>query len=177
MNKTSSASKHIPLLRHKFLINCCVFVSITIVISIYNITQTGFGLVNILSPILAFAFAVYAYNDHKGPLDALRVIYLTLKEATKGNTHVRITETKGLGEVGKVAWELNDFLDIVETNFKELSNTFDRAGKRQFYRKGLLKGLPGEFAQMMGNVNTAIGAMEKPTILQGRISCLVKCIN
>ncbi|WP_083271614.1 methyl-accepting chemotaxis protein [Alteromonas lipolytica] len=158
---TSNVSKNIPFLTQKFLINCVVFIVLTVVLAVYSIITNGIGLVNLSSPLIAIAFAVYAYRDHQRPIDALSAIHLTLKEAIQGNTHVRVTQTRGLGEVGKVAWELNDFLDIVETNFKELSNSFERAGKRQFYRKGLVMGLPGEFAEIMKNVNEAIGAMEK----------------
>lgn len=161
IKKTSNVSKNVPFLSQKFLLNCLVFVLLTLIIAVYSIIESGLGVLNVLSPLLAIGFAVYAYRDHKRPLNALNAIHLTLKDAIQGNTHVRVTQTKGLGEVGKVAWELNDFLDIVETNFKELSNSFARASKRQFYRKGLVKGLPGEFADIMKNVNMAIEAMEK----------------
>ena len=46
-------------------------------------------------------------------------------------------------------------------NFKELSNSFERAGRGEFHRKGIVQGLPGEFATIMRSTNTAILAMEK----------------
>lgn len=159
--QTSQVSKNIPFLTQKFLIICIVFVGITFFIAAGNVWRSGFTLLNILSPVVAMVFAFYAYRDHKKPIQALTAIHETLSAAIEGNTHVRVTRTKGLGEVGKVAWELNDFLDVVETNFKELSNSFERASKREFYRKGLVKGLPGEFADIMKNVNMAISSMEK----------------
>ncbi|WP_105172034.1 methyl-accepting chemotaxis protein [Pseudoalteromonas sp. T1lg24] len=160
-NHTSNVSKNIPFLSQKLFIACVTFVALNLLVAINSIVTSGISLINILSPLLAMVFAFFAYQDQKRPLNALKAIHLTLTEAIAGKTHVRVTRTKGLGEIGQVAWQLNDFLDIVETNFKEFSNSFSRAGKREFHRKGLVQGLPGEFAYIMNNVNVAIEAMEQ----------------
>ncbi len=160
MKKTSQVSKHIPLLKQKFLITCIVFVVLTFVIAIHSILTEGLGLLNTISPLLALSFAMFAYHDNKHSLAALEKIRETLEAACKGDTHIRITNTKGLGEIGYVAWALNDFLDIVESNFKELGNSFQRASQRQFYRKVLVEGMPGEFGKMMDQVNQAFDSME-----------------
>lgn len=154
-------SKHIPFIKQKYAITCIVFITISLVISLWNYMTFGFSLVDVISPVIAVSFALYAWHDHNKPIKALDDVLLTLSEAQKGNTHIRVTNTKGLGEIGKVAWALNDFLDIVETNFKELSNSFQAASSRKFYRKGLSVGLPGEFGKMMQNVNVAISTMEE----------------
>jgi methyl-accepting chemotaxis protein len=139
---------------------CIVFVLLLTVICIINISLYGVSIFNIASPVVGAIFAVYSWLDHQRPMIALKRVKDTLEEAKLGNTHIRITNTRGLGEIGKVAWALNDFLDIVETNFKELSNSFKAASQRNFFRKGLTDGLPGEFGTMMQNVNVAIKGME-----------------
>lgn len=153
-------SSRIPLLSQKFIILCAVFITLTIVLSITAIIDRGVHLIYILNPVIAIGFAIFAYLDHRPALKALETIRATLVEATAGHTRVRVTNTKGLGEVGHIAWALNDFLDIVETNFKELGNSFQNAGQRKFHRKGIVQGMPGEFAVMMTEVNQAIEAME-----------------
>lgn len=159
--RTSKISRNTPFIKHKFILTCSVFILLTIAVQIHNSIVFGFHVISLLYPLLAIGFAVYAYHDHRKPLKVLERIKTTLEKACAGDTHVRITNTKGLGEIGKVAWALNDFLDIVETNFKELSSSFARTGQRQFYRKGLTAGLPGEFGKSMKNVNRAILAMEE----------------
>lgn len=159
--QTSNVSKNIPFLMQKLALVCCVFVSLNLAVAANSIWHNGMTMWSVIPPVLAMAFAVFAYRDQHQPINALNAIYLTLNEAIAGKTHVRVTGTKGLGEVGKVAWELNDFLDIVEVNFKELSNSFERAGRGEFYRRGNVQGLPGEFASIMAKTNTAIAAMEK----------------
>ncbi len=157
--RTSQVSRNVLLLKHKFIVLCIVFVGMTIGLSAYNIYLNGFNNVDAITPVLALLFALYAYQDHQHPIRVLDKIRFAINEATKGNIHVRITNTKGMGEVGHVAWALNDLLDIVETNFKELSNTFQRTADHQFHRNGLHDGLPGEFAETMKNINVAVQSM------------------
>ena len=159
--KTSSVSKKIPLLNRKFLIVCIFFVSLVSTFAAFDIYFYGFNYLAVMFPLFALIFSWYAYRDHQVSIDALKTIKSTLDSACKGDTHIRITQTKGLGEIGHVAWALNDFLDIVETNFKDLSNSFQRASRREFYRKGLTVGLPGEFGKIMVNINQALDAMRE----------------
>jgi methyl-accepting chemotaxis protein len=157
--KTSRVSRRVPLLKHKFFITCAIFVVLNLVVSIWSIAKDGFTGFNVAPVLIAIAFSLLASVDYMKPIRTLELLRDTINSARAGDTHVRMTNTKGLGEVGHVAWALNDFLDIVETNFKELSNSFQSASRRKFYRKGLVNGLPGEFGKMMENVNEALGSM------------------
>jgi methyl-accepting chemotaxis protein len=159
MMKTSYVSKNIPLLDKKFIIVCSVFISVILILIVINTYANGFNYSSVLMLVLSVFFSIYAYRDHKLSIEALHKIKTVLDSACEGDTHIRVTNTKGLGEIGHVAWALNDFLDIVETNFKELSNSFQAASHRAFYRKGLVDGLPGEFGTMMNNVNIALDGM------------------
>jgi len=177
--RTSNVSRNVLLLKHKFIVLCVFFVFATILLSAYNIYQNGLNAIDVVIPIIAFIFAIYAYADHQHPIMVLDKIRYALNEATKGNIHVRITDTKGLGEVGHVAWALNDLLDIVETNFKELSNTFQRTAKHEFHRNGLHDGLPGEFASTMKNINVAVNSMHDAHVFarQNRLRSALHKIN
>ncbi|MDP5254241.1 MULTISPECIES: methyl-accepting chemotaxis protein [unclassified Vibrio] len=159
--KTSLSSRNVPLLKHKFIYWSLFFIGMTTLLAVNDIITQGFGLLNILSPCIVVVFSIIAYIDYRKPLETLLRIKQVLDEACRGKTHIRITHTKGLGEVGHVAWALNQFLDIVETNFKELSNSFHKSSHRQFYRRGLVVGMPGEFGLMMKNVNQAIESMKE----------------
>ena len=114
MNAQKHASKNYPFIQQKYALNCFVFALLSLLISAMNLWQYGFNIPNALAPILTCGFALIAWLDHAKPLKALSTIESTLDKARAGNTYVRITNTKGLGEVGKVAWALNDFLDIIE---------------------------------------------------------------
>lgn len=157
--RTSKVSRKYLFLKQKFILTCTIFVIITIALSLINMFIYGVHVMDIVIPVVTVFFALYVLYDYQRPLNVLDQIRETLAEATKGNIHVRITNTRGLGEVGHVAWALNELLDIVETNFKELSNTFEKAAIHKFHRNGLTEGLPGEFANTMKNINKAVQSM------------------
>lgn len=102
--RTSQVSKKFLFLRQKFILMCMVFVLINIVLSATNIFLYGFHLSNLVIPAASVLFTFYALYDHQKPLAVLERIREVLAEAKNGNIHVRITNTKGLGEVGHVAW-------------------------------------------------------------------------
>ncbi|MCG6217291.1 methyl-accepting chemotaxis protein [Vibrio furnissii] len=176
---SSHISKNILLLRQKFQLLCGVFVALVIGLSIANIALYEFNWLNLVGPAFAIGFTLYAYHDQKQPILVLGRICDALEEAKRGNIHVRITQTKGLGEVGQVAWALNDFLDIVETNFKELSNSFQRTSQKQFHRQGLADGMPGEFSATMDKINHAIQSMHDAHVFstQNRLKSELHHIN
>lgn len=169
------ASKNVPLLRQKFLIICTVFVVTILIMYGLSVYFHGFVAYEAAIVVFAVAFAIYAYVDSQRPMATLDRIHKVLTLARSGNTHARITQTKGLGEVGFVAWALNDFLDIIETNSRELANSFEATGKGKYYRKLMPEGMPKDFANTMHKVNEAIESMHKVHIysrqnrLQGQL--------
>ncbi|PRP72715.1 methyl-accepting chemotaxis protein [Chromobacterium amazonense] len=79
--------------------------------------------------------------------------------ACSGELHHRSSRTRSMGEAGKVAWQLNDFLDLVETYFKEINTCFQEISKGNFSRRPLSQGLPGILASSLDSVDKAIQTM------------------
>lgn len=92
---------------------------------------------------------------------AMTYMYQTLRLANKGELHHRITKVRGLGGVGKVVWELNEFMDFTETFFKETITSFDYVARDNFERVSLSKGMPGMFYRSLDSVNKSIVEMSK----------------
>lgn len=88
-----------------------------------------------------------------------------LLHANKGELHHRITHTKGMGEVGQIAWELNEFFDIVESYFKEISTCFKQVSEGNYERYALADGFPGLFKISAHNINLALQIMQENEIL------------
>jgi len=157
--KGSHVSKGIPFLGSKFLIVCIVFNLLTLITALAAYFSSSWIWI-IIPSILALLFTIYVARYSHKPLMTLSLIYSALQKARVGEMHHRITRTKGLGEVGQVSWDLNDFLDLIETYFKEVNSAFAAVAEKDYSRKALSKGLPGEFARSLESVNQSIKAMQ-----------------
>ncbi len=156
---TSPASQGIPFVRQRIAWGLATIVVVNVVLTGWLYWLNSIVGLLILPTITALlGWGLYRWST--GPLDTLRRMSETLQAAKQGNTHVRITHTKGLGEFGKVAWELNDFLDIVEAYFKDVSTCFKRAAQEDFERMAFVEGIPGELRHSVAGINQALAAMK-----------------
>ncbi len=157
----NSQSSRTPFLTVQLSAACTGFVVLTLVPVLIASMTTGFS-VWLLLP-LPFT-AVLAWFTHQKGLKALKTlsrIEHTLVEANKGGFDSRITHTAHLGEVGKVAWELNDFLDKIETYFKEVDSCFQHVSQGKYDRYALFKGLPGQLRESLIRINASLDMMRK----------------
>ncbi len=143
-----------------FVAVCVVFNSLAIVTAALSSYQQGFSLLHWLFPLVGIGFTVYAYLKYTHAVSVVVKMQRVLSSSRKGQLHERVTKTRGLGEIGQAAWELNDFLDLIETYFKEVNTCFSLVAEGIYYRKALPLGLPGQFADSLNKINRAIEAME-----------------
>ena len=171
-------SKGIPYLSSKFLIACIVF-NLFILVAALAVYIGNSWVWVVIPSCLALAFTIYVWNYSHKPLATLRFIHSALQKARIGEMHHRITNTRGLGEVGQVAWDLNDFLDLMETYFKEVNSAFAAVSNSNFSRKTLSGGLPGEFSRSLESVNQSIQAMQSNAVFteQNRLSSQLHQLN
>ncbi len=148
------------MMNGRFLAVCLMFILLTIASAILHTIQHGFDLIAWMIPIIGMAFSGYVYVKYDHAVKVLLKMHDVLKSSREGQLHQRVIRTQGLGEIGKVAWELNDFLDLIETYFKEVNTCFTMVAEGIYYRKALAHGLPGQFAESLNRVNHAIKAME-----------------
>jgi len=157
--KSRHISKGIPFLGSKFLIVCIIFNLLTLITAMAAYFSSSWIWV-VIPSIIALLFTGYVARYSHKPLVTLSLIYSALQKARIGEMHHRVTRTRGLGEVGQVGWDLNDFLDLIETYFKEVNSAFSAVKEKNYKRKALSKGLPGEFARSLESVNQSIEAMQ-----------------
>ena len=174
LTKTSSASKKHLFISQKFLLICAVFGLSVLMLAIFSLSSVGPTWFNLGIPGLALLFIVLALREQRRLVAIMDQINEVLVKASAGETHVRVTRTKGLGELGKIAWNLNSFLDIVEANIKDMVSCFEHAGQGRYYRHAFKQGLPGEFSKTADNINLSLHAIQEATELSRQGNLLNK---
>lgn len=73
-----------------------------------------------LIPFLSIAISFYIHLNSQRALKVLDIMREQIHHARQGELHHRATRTRHLGEVGLVAWEMNDFFrfggDLLQRN-------------------------------------------------------------
>jgi len=144
----------------RFIVICVVFILITLLMTTWSTMRHGFDPLVWIFPVIAIVFSVYAYVKYEHSVQVVAKMQEVLRQGRMGQLNGRVLRTQGLGEIGKAAWELNDFLDLVETFFKEVNTCFKLVSEGVYYRKALAHGLPGAFAESLDKINQSVRAME-----------------
>lgn len=83
------------------------------------------------------------------------------KEAASGNLEARILNCHVGGEIEEVATAVNNLLDITDAFVRESSASLTYASQNKFFRRVLLRGLPGTFKNASEIINCATDNMSK----------------
>lgn len=167
MSTKKHSSQGIPFLSTQFL----GFSSIGMIALGVTVANKFLDGPNWLTGITALVvFIVFGLMTYEGMrlVETMRRLSFTISACRKGELHHRITNTKGLGELGLVAWELNDLLDRIEAYFKELDTTFTYVTKGQFHRYPINVGFPGNMKRSLDSVESSVGAMKSNVTLINR---------
>lgn len=114
-----------------------------------------------IAPILSLVVSFWIHHSAKQIFNLLEAVQNTISSANQGSFYKRIVKTVGMGELGLVAWELNDLLDRIESYFKEVNSCFSYVAKGSYDRKAQFRGLPGQLRNSLCSINLSIDRMRK----------------
>ena len=157
--KKSNRYAYLPTLKTRLGFHALFMTMSAFIIPIYVFYYYSFDVVILILSIGLLIFGARTYVHSSNYLKVLNEINEKLLRANKGEFTNRITGCKGLGEVGKVAWELNELFDIVECYFNEVSTCFSYAARNDFSRRAIPSGLPGKLGSSLKNINSSLEAM------------------
>ncbi|HXZ02818.1 MAG TPA: methyl-accepting chemotaxis protein [Stellaceae bacterium] len=81
--------------------------------------------------------------------------------AAKGDLEGRILEIPEPGLVGSLQRSINHLLDVTDAFVREARGSMQAVGQSRYYRKVLLRGLPGSFHLAAETMNATTSAMEE----------------
>ncbi|MCV6587638.1 MAG: methyl-accepting chemotaxis protein [Marinobacterium sp.] len=155
-----NVSKSIPFLRTQFVTGTIICYGIIGITFSYSTWRYGLDLWHVIGGVaVAILMALQIFQSLR-MVETLKRIEFALKRSSRGELHHRISSTQGLGELGQVAWALNDLLDRVESYFKEVDTCFRLVGQGNFDRHPLGAGLPGRMGNSLEAIDSSVMAMK-----------------
>ncbi len=161
MSVRNETSHGIPFLHTQFVWGTVLSYCIITLTFIYSTWRYGFDLWHVLGGAVVVVIMALQVFQSLRVLETLKRLHATLNASIKGELHHRVNNTRGLGELGKVAWDLNDLLDQVESYFKEVDTAFSQVSKGNFDRPPLGAGLPGRMGSSLVSICKSIEAMKE----------------
>lgn len=175
----SHTSANIPFLRSRVNYAVAGILLFGSALFAYIIYLQGFSWLALVLfvPLPLVAYDIWQTAKHN--LDVLERIEEVLRFTNRGELYHRITGTRGLGEVGKVAWELNQTLDMMESYFKEINACFQHAANGKYDRYALVDGLPGLLKKAAKDINVALHHMDEneKLMVKRRLSAGLHALN
>ena len=159
INKSTKSYANIPLLKTRLKLYATTLAIIAFAMFIYVFFMHALDWFILTMALIIALLSVKIFTGFGGYLTTLNNINDVLITANTGQLTKRITKTKGQGEVGKVAWELNEFLDILENYFNEVNTCFRYAVDNDFSRPTFPTALPGLLKSSLEHINKSLDAM------------------
>jgi methyl-accepting chemotaxis protein len=105
-----------------------------------------------------------------GLLEWIRKAKAVCQEAARGNLEARILGYTEKDDLGELIHSINDMLDVCDAFVRESRASLDYAARGKFFRRVLLRGLPGTFRAAAMTINAGTEEMEKGAmaLLQAR---------
>ena len=161
VNKSTKVSANIPLLKTKLKIYASLLAIISMTMFFYVFFMYGLDWFIITVAVIIALMSAKIFTSFSMYLTTLNNINDVLLLANKGQLTKRITKTRGQGEIGKVAWELNELFDILENYFNEVNTCFRYAVEGNFARPTFPTALPGLLKSSLMHINKSLEAMNK----------------
>ncbi len=111
--------------------------------------------------LLGVAFAIIQARSAIRAAEVIGTASEALGRAANGDLNNRVTGVRRDDEIGRLVLNLNRLMDIVEAFAKDAGAAMEYAGRGQYFRKIMLPGLRGEFAEYSKRINGVIETMDK----------------
>ncbi len=165
MKSSAHSSANITYLKNKINFLCFSLIAIALLAFGLDWYLRGFSWVYMVLASLLMVLAAIIFRQASLALVTMDKIQQVLVKANQGELYHRVTGTRGMGELGKVAWELNDLLDLMESYFKEITTCFKYTERKDYGRSTLTAGFPGMLRASAEAINQALKVMAESAAL------------
>ena len=131
-------------------------VAAVVAIQFFSSGDSIFPLILLATSLLAST--IFLVNM-RGPLHCINEITRVLRDMQQGKLGSRITKVPWTGELGLVAWDLNESMDQMEAYFREINTCFEKVSEGHYYRFPHSDGMLGEYGKSLMLISKSLKAM------------------
>jgi len=101
-----------------------------------------------------------AASDHESDTEWMRRAADVCEQAARGNLEARLLGCREGGDIARMVNGINHLLDVTDAFVREAKASLDYASQGKFFRRVVLRGLPGTFRQGAQLINAASHKMD-----------------
>lgn len=151
--KNSSSLSKIHYANVAILVTVFGTTALTSIFYEFHILTATFNALNI---ILALLIYKYVQKTEKSIENSQEIF----SSALQGHFEIRGTHITEKGVLGKLSWDINNFMDQLEVFMREVNTAIDYASRNKFFRRVDAEGLNYNFKKTADKINKAIDSME-----------------
>ncbi|MBB1486748.1 CZB domain-containing protein [Oceanospirillum sp. D5] len=121
-----------------------------------------------LYPVIVILLLLAQHRATSRAFNVLHRIHRTVKRSKLGELHHRVNDVAGLGEVGQVAWEMNELLDQMQSFYLEADSAFQDTLEGETHRYALTTGVSGLPARSLHQLNHGLDAIREVNKISSR---------
>ena len=138
----------------------CGFAAVAFVLSLLGLT--GIASAALLGVTVALlGYAVWCQHRTAVAVDEVADVCRT---AARGDLEARIMSDRQAGRIGTIQKSVNDMLDITDAFVREASASMDYASRGKYFRKILVRGLPGSFRHSAAVINSGTDSLGRRVV-------------
>ena len=121
----------------------------------------------LVGPMLSGAIvslALYAIRCHRRTASAIDEVADVCRRAARGDLEARVLSDRQAGRIGSIQTSVNDMLDITDAFVREASASMDYASRGKYFRKILVRGLPGSFRHSATVINAGTDSLARRVV-------------
>jgi methyl-accepting chemotaxis protein len=111
--------------------------------------------------VVVGAFLGLAIRSVQQAAGSIRAAATVCARAARGDLDARILGIRDPGDLGTLQTGVNNMLDIVDAFVREASASMEYVSRRKYFRKVLVRGLPGAFRSGATIINAATDTMDR----------------
>ncbi len=172
--QTSSNSAALPFLNTQINIAQGVHLGLATLVTAAGQYFYSASLWFLLYPLIVFAVIIYIRRIVLRALKVLHRVHHTIKRSKMGEFHHRVNDISGLGEVGQVAWEMNELLDQMQSFYLEADSAFQDVSEGQEHRYAISTAVSGAPYRSLEQLNTGLDAIRQVRTIRSRNELMSK---